>query len=287
MPVGITALREYIKRNGLKLAGLLVAIILVLVMSSKALTGVSTGFTNMVSAFSVPIQTAATALSDWVESMYGYFYKYDSLVAENAELHIRLAEAEAEARAGEDASEENDRLHELLDYLEPHSDYVTQAAKITSWSSSNWSSTFTIAKGSNHGIELGDAVITEYGALVGIITELGDSWSTISTVIDVSTSIGALVGSDSAVGMVVGNYTLMQDGQVMLSYLAEGAQMFLGDTILTSGTGGNLPQGITIGEIVSVLTEAGGQIEYGVIEPTCDYSSLVQVFVITDFEVVE
>ena len=42
-----------------------------------------------------------------------------------------------------------------------------------------------------------------------------------------------------------------------------------------------------IGTISAVQTEAGGQIEYGIIEPTCDFDSLVQVFIIKDFELVE
>ena len=38
---------------------------------------------------------------------------------------------------------------------------------------------------------------------------------------------------------------------------------------------------------VTIQTEAGGQIEYGIVVPQCDYESLVQVFVIKSFEVVE
>ncbi len=34
-------------------------------------------------------------------------------------------------------------------------------------------------------------------------------------------------------------------------------------------------------------TEAGGQVMYGLVEPECPFESLVQVFVIKDFEVVE
>ena len=56
---------------------------------------------------------------------------------------------------------------------------------------------------------------------------------------------------------------------------------------MTSGNGGAFPQGLVIGRISAVQTEAGGQIEYGVVEPQVVFDSLVQVFVIKDFEVVE
>ena len=57
--------------------------------------------------------------------------------------------------------------------------------------------------------------------------------------------------------------------------------------MLTSGKGGAFPAGLFIGTVTSVMTEAGGQTTYGVVEPACDLGSLSQVFVIKDFEIVE
>ena len=48
-----------------------------------------------------------------------------------------------------------------------------------------------------------------------------------------------------------------------------------------------LSTGLVIGTLTAVQTEAGGQVEYGIVEPQCDLDSLVQVFIIKDFEVVE
>ena len=44
---------------------------------------------------------------------------------------------------------------------------------------------------------------------------------------------------------------------------------------------------IIIGEISAIMSEAGGQTTYGVIDPACDLSTLSQVFVIKDYEIVE
>ena len=61
----------------------------------------------------------------------------------------------------------------------------------------------------------------------------------------------------------------------------------MGDEVLTSGSGGAFPAGLVIGTITNVQTEAGGQIEFGILEPQAKLDSLVQVFVIKDFDVVE
>ena len=50
---------------------------------------------------------------------------------------------------------------------------------------------------------------------------------------------------------------------------------------------GNVYLGLVIGTVTTVMTEAGGQSTYGVIEPACDVDGLSQVFVIKDFTIVE
>lgn len=280
-------MKKYLKKKGIKLGLIVLVIVLVVVLVGKAMNGTAGFVTDAVGSIQQPIQKAASSMADWLQGIYGYLYEYEQLRAENDNLRTQLAEAQAEARAGRNAVEDNLRYRELLGFLEPHSDFITEPAKITSWSASNWGSSFTISKGSRYEIEVGDCVITEYGAFVGQVTEVGDSWATVSTVIDVDTSIGALIGDDGLAAMVIGDFALMQQGQVKLSYLAEGAQMFLDDEVLTSGRGGAIPQGVKVGTVTKILSEAGGQTEYGVITPTVDFGSLVQIFVIKDFEVIE
>ena len=84
--------------------------------------------------------------------------------------------------------------------------------------------------------------------------------------------------------MLLGDYALMPLGQARLAYPTEGAQLFLEERVYTSGSGGLIPEGIVIGTISSIQAEAGGQTEYGIVTPAVDLDSLVQVFVIKDFE---
>ena len=205
----------------------------------------------------------------------------------SAEDDPEPADAQQSARDGIAASEENTRLRELLNLREKHTDYEMESCKVVLWSSSNWSSSFTISKGRSSGIELNDPVVTEYGVVVGQVTELGETWATVSTLIDVDMSVGAFVGAAGNSGMVVGEYSFMKNKTAKLTFLADGAQIFVGDDVLTSGSGGAFPSGLVIGTLTAVQTEAGGQIEYGIVEPQCDLDSLVQVFIIKSFEVVE
>lgn len=280
-------MKTFLKKKGIKLLALVLAVALVVLISVNLLDGRAGFLSNVSGALAVPVRQAATSLADWLEGIYGYLYRYDQLEAENEVLRAQLAAAQEEARQAADANEENVRLRELLNLREKHADFVFESARITAWNSSNWSSSFTISKGESSGIAVGDSVVNEYGALVGQVIELGSSWATVRTVLDVDTSIGALVGEGGNAAMLMGDFTLMQQGSMKLTYLTEGTQLFEQDAILTSGRGEMFPQGLLIGYVTAVETEVGGQTPYAVVEPACDLDALAQVFVIKDFDIAE
>ena len=265
-------MKEYLRKNGIRIGIILLAAVLIVGLGAAARDGRIGFVQNAAGVIKAPMQKVLSSAVNWFDSIYGYLYDYDALLAENESLRSQLADAQKSARDGIEASEENTRLRKLLELL---------------WSSSNWSSAFTISKGASSGIEMGDPVVTEYGAVVGQITELGTNWATVSTLIDVDMSVGAFVGATGNSGMVVGEYSFMRDKCAKLTYLADGAQIFVGDDVLTSGSGGAFPAGLMIGTLTAVQTEAGGQIEYGIVEPQANLDSLVQVFIIKDFTVVE
>jgi len=279
--------KQYLKKNGIKLGAVVLVIALVGVLSSYLLKGNAGFIQNVSGTVRQPVQRIVSSLAEWLENAYGYIYEYDQLEAENERLREALTEAQEQARNGEAAIEENERLRNLLDFKEKNSDMTLEPAKVIQWTSSNWTNSFTISKGTNCDIAVGDSVITEYGVLVGQVIEVGTTWASVRTVIDINTNIGAFVSENGASGMLVGDFTMMQEGCAKMSYLADGAQIFTGDTVMTSGAGGAFPQGLVIGTISSVQAEAGGQIEYGIIQPGCDLNALVQVYVVKDFEVVE
>ncbi len=280
-------MKNYLKTYGIRIAILVFAVVLLIGLGAAARGGSVGLLQNVTGVLIAPVQKVVSSAANLFDSIYGYLYEYDALVAENESLRAQLADAQQSARDGVEASEENERLRQLLELRAKHTDYVFESAKVVLWSSSNWSHSFTISKGRTSGIEKGDPVVTEYNVVVGQITEVGETWATVSTVIDVDMSMGAYIGETGTVGLVVGEYALMTERQAKLTYMVDGAQIYVGDEVLTSGEGGAFPAGLVIGHISAVQTEAGGQITFGLVEPECAFDSLVQVFVIKDYSVVE
>ena len=280
-------LKQYVSKYGVRLA-ILIVVVALIALSISSVRGGRAGFLkNSDGALKAPVQKAATALLDWVEGIYGYLYEYDRLVEENNALRAENAELREANRDYSELKAENERLRELFDWAQKRTDLELESAKIVAWDSSNYTSAFTIGKGSKSGIELGDCVVTEYGALVGQVIELGSDWATIRTIIDVDMDVGALVGEDNYAGVITGEFSLMKQGLTRITYLSSGANIFQRDEVLTSGKGGSFPPGLLIGEVSTVMTESGGQVTYGIVTPACDVSRLSQVFIIKDFEIVE
>ncbi len=279
-------MKKYLSKKGIKIGAIVLAVVLIIALSARALDGRAGFLQNLSGSLKKPVQGAVGAVADWLEGVYGYMYKYDDLQAENESLKSQLAEAQAEARDEKSAAEENERLRNLLDFKEKHTDYELESAKIVARSASNWSSAYTIGKGSADGIKVGAPVITDTGVLTGTVKEVGTNWATVSTVIDAGTKIGATTSQSGSTGMIMGDYDLMKKGYAKLTYLPSDSQIFQGDTVLTSGVGGAFPEGLVVGTVDSVQTEAGGQVEYGLIKPSSDLNALVQVFVIKSYDVV-
>jgi len=279
--------KDYLKKYGVKLAAAVAIVVIISLVGASVLKGRAGGLSNALGALTQPVETAVGAAAGWFEDLYGYLYEYDMRVEEINELRSTIASLQDEARDYDAVVEENAMLRELLGLQEKRADFVFETAKIVSWDSSNYSSAFTISKGSNNGIKVGDCVITEYGALVGQVIEVGDIWARVQTVIDVNTDVGALVGSNRYAGIVSGEFSAMQDGQTRITYLTSGASIFEQDEVLTSGKGGLFPSGLLIGTVTSVMTEAGGQTIFGIVEPACNLTSLSQIVVIKEFDIVE
>jgi rod shape-determining protein MreC len=279
--------KEYCKKYGTRL---LVAVLIVASLfgaTTSRGTGQTSGLEKATMSLAIPARSAMTGVIGWLENIYGYMFRFDELQAENEELQAQVTELQNELRQAKTAETENEEYRKLFGMRDKYSDFSLESAKIIDRGTSNWNSTMTIGKGSECGIEIGDCVIDSSYNVVGQVCEVGEGWATIRTVIDTDINIGALVGDTGSAAMVIGDYELMLKGLVKLTYLTEGAQVFEGDTLLTSGKGGNFPRGLVIGTVTEVSTEAGGQVEYACVEPAVNPYSLTQIFIVKDFTVVE
>ena len=132
-------------------------IIIVAVLLTAALS-VMAGLTNhsipelLVQGIVAPFRAAGTSLTKTAERYYSYMFRYEALEAENEALKKQVAELQDTARKADATERENTRLRNTMKLLESHDTYEEVDAYIIGWSSTDWSNTLTINRGTSAGI---------------------------------------------------------------------------------------------------------------------------------------
>ena len=262
---------------------LILAVILALLVSvAAAVISGTPFFTNVIGTILSPIRSGVAAIDRQAEQYYNYLFSYESLQAKNAELERRILAMEEDVRTAETYQRENDRLKLLLKLTEEHEDYSLVSAYIISWNASNYRSAFTIGKGTNAGLEEGMCAITENGQVVGLVTEVGANWATITTVQDSSLEISASIASSGYTGVVQGTYLSDGSSVLRMNYLPTDAILKNDDQVVTTGST-LYPRGLLLGYLTNVGLDETGVAKYATIEASCDFASLEQIFIITQF----
>lgn len=274
-------MRQFFRNNGGLI--LLAAVLLTAVLALGGYIAGTNPLTVALEVLATPLRNASTMVTNWVQGQYDRAFQYESLLAENETLKQRVAELEEDAREGQEAVRENQRLEDLLGLAEERPELTYRDASVTRRSTSNWVSNLTIDRGSNSDVAVDDCVIDQYGNLVGVITEVGPNWALVTTILDPNLELGGRVVSSDENAILGGDFALMLEGLTKLSFLPEGVQLISGEQVTTSGLGGVYPAGLLVGSVRSVLTEADGISRYAQIQPAADIAGVQYVYVITDY----
>lgn len=280
-------MKRFLRQNGLLLLLIAVLLTVLIALASAFLGGNANPLTNAVNVAVSPIRSGISAVMDWAGGVSRYVLHYGEMEAELSDLRTQVSQLEEEVRQGREASRENTQLRELLNLHARRRDFQFESARVSGRSTSNWESTLTLGKGSAAGIKTGSCVITETGALVGVVSEVGLNWATVSTIINTDIEMGGIASRTNSAGILEGDFALMSQGKLKLTYLPDTAQLVSGDEVLTSGKGDVYPSGLMVGQVEGVFTDPSGQSRYAVVTPQVKLDELVEVFVIQSFEIVE
>lgn len=277
-------MRKFFRNNGLFL--LLAAAVLSLVIGICGRMLGTDPLSSIVNTVATPFRSGINSVLNWAEGVYDYVFHYQDMEQQVSDLRRKVARLEDEVRQGQEASRENQQLRQLLELQEKRRDFSFQSARISARGTQGWNSTLTLSKGSAAGIEVSDCVITETGALVGVVSQVGLNWAAVDTVISPNMELGALANAGTA-GILEGELSMMQQGLVKLSYLPLDCDLEPGDEVLTSGRGEIYPSGLVVGTVEQVKTDQSGMSRYALVRPAVELDRLIEVFVITQFDIID
>ena len=275
-------MKDFFKSFGFKVLAA-IALVLVGVMIYAASTGGMATIPSMISgAILTPLQSAASAVSDGLNSFAGMFGSSTELQKQIDELQAELNDYRNKQVELDALREQNEWLKEYLNIIEQDNDYQFADARVIAIDPADKYNNFTISAGTLSGISVNDPVITPEG-LVGVVYETGLNYSKVRSILDPETQVSATVSRTRNNGVTGGTLSLAQEGKLKLGFLSRDGGAEARDMVITSGMGGIYPAGLLIGEIEEVLPESDGMTLYGVVKPYADLSRLSQVLVITEF----
>ena len=262
---------------------LCVALVLTIVPSVFSIMGYRSLAKNIVGTVTMPVRWVATTIGNAFEGWGKYFgsikaldEKNQALIDENVALKEQLQNAEL-------LEKENERLRDYLDMKNKYPSFKMEEGMIISHSSGNYITNFTLNRGTLHGIQPNMPVVTKDG-IVGYVVEVGLNWCMVSTLIETATSVGAYIPRSEVVGIVSGDYSMRQEGTCKIGYIDATADVVIGDTVYSSGTGSVYPADLKIGTVTSIEVDEYNRTLVATVTPAVDFSSLKWVMVITGYE---
>jgi rod shape-determining protein MreC len=226
------------------------------------------------------------AAQRWLSLRYMAVYEFITMPPDVANLRQRNAQLENEvSRLQTQVIQLQQQLREaqvlyaLLDFARsrPENEYVASA--VIGRDPSPFLHYVIIDHGSDDGIRYGMPVVTQQG-LVGRIDAVTAGAARVQLINDAGSRVNVRLQSVQQEAMLSGSLT----GDINLEMIPQDITVQPGELVLTSGLGGNYPQEVVVGQIISVRKRENDLFQSASVQPAVDFTSLRAVLVITNFK---
>lgn len=226
-----------------------------------------------------PVQSFSTRASNAIINFTRNTFNTTDANIENQQLKVYISGLEQQVNEMETLRQENQRLKELVRFVESSPDLTYVSGAVIGRSPGIWFDTFTLNIGRVQGVEKNMPVVNGSG-LIGRVSSVGATYCKVIAIIDSSMSISVMVERTRDTGMARG---LLQAGNDLdtleLYYLPSDADLLPGDKIVTSGIGGLYPKGVLVGEVREV-SRAGAIERNAIITPSVDFRHIEEALVV-------
>lgn len=232
-----------------------------------------------------PFQGAIAGVADSLAGVAGAVGEIDQLRTENATLRDQNERLSNENARLQGVRAENEQLTALVQ-LQSGLEHETVATRVISRETLETRRVVVLDKGTDDGIEEGDVVIVQGGALAGRVTDAGPTFSKVTLISDsTSTVVGQLAESGKS-GDVVGQ----AGGVLIMRNIDSAVPISLDEEVFTAGIEVNAgirspyPKGLVIGSVVDVQRDANSVVQTAFLAPAAELDSFELALVITDYK---
>ncbi len=200
-----------------------------------------------VSVVLTPIEQAMMLPGKLVQNLGLYFSEQGRLITENATLNAKVMELTAGHQQAQLIRAERTYLTTLSEANKRFGDRGV-LAEIIRDARNPFVRKVVINKGSSHGLRAGLVVIDAVG-VVGQLTAIGVLTSEVTLSTEKNQSVPVMALRSGVRAIAVGNG---RDGSIDVPFIPLGADIQVGDALVTSGIDGTYPAGLSVATVASV-----------------------------------
>jgi rod shape-determining protein MreC len=222
----------------------------------------------------VPIQKMIAAPVDLVRNTWERYVALVDLQHENDALRAQLAalrEENLQFREALVASGRLQRIAEMRDEFET----PMLAMEVVGQDVSPWFRSVLLDRGHEAGVRAGMPVVNDSG-VVGLVTATSAHAGRTMLLLDRQSAIDGIVQRSRARGIVRGR----GNDRLEFEFVVGGADVEVGDVVISSGLDGVYPKGLRVGEVEEVVAAPYGLTQRAILKPAVDFGRLEQVFVV-------
>lgn len=237
-------------------------------------------FENAIGSLITPVQNAFNTAASKVKAVVTEWKSYGTLKADYEALSFENEQLRMELVNAEESMQELSRLKEEMGAMSTYESLDPIYAKVIARDAGPWFKTFSLNRGSNHGVSTGMAVVNGDG-LIGRVYEVGLNYSKVITIIDTRSAVACLMQRTRDNGVMRGQIADSDSAaQCYVYYLPNVNSITPGDIVVTSGTDSLYPKGLKIGNVTALSLDAGSEGTYAVVTPSVDFQRIEEVFIL-------
>ncbi len=238
---------------------------------------------ELLSVAVAPFQKVAAAVSGGVSSLWEKYTNIDAIMEENETLREENAELRSQMVEYDRLKAENEAYKKLEQIQEENPQNTYVSAFVIGRDTLDEFGGFTLDKGTAHGVERGDTVVSDEGYLLGVVIEADLTSCKVLTILHPSFNASVVVSRTRDNGILTGDASYAEQGLCLFTNLARDSMTTVRDQVITTGLGGVYPPDVLVGTIVELLPESSGKSTIAVVEPGGDVFGAKHAFVITQY----
>ncbi len=259
-----------------------VLILVIMMVISSRNTGMVSVAESAVGKVFEPVNRAVSFTTTKSKELFVYLFGTRQMRAEYEELKVENQKLKEDIAIYSSIIAKAEFLEAEYNLIKK-TEYDLKSANIIAKDPSNYFINFTIDKGSDDGVNVGDVILTGVNltdstsieSIVGKVEEVAKSWSKVTSVIDENSNIAFINSRTQEGGVLTGRNEKGLSGYVFESE----SDIKIGDKLLTSGIGGVFPKDIYIGDVIDV-TLTDELVVQIVVESKVDFKNLYRVLIL-------